>query len=757
MAYTGNKIQPTLKKVTNDANEFPLDINNNLCSVSGLPQATMPNSQAAPNYIVANSGCNPITYYNVSVLDYFRKNCDNNVGDNILYSLSANQFTSALSQDDANSKALNVLLLQGQINANIVGTCTVDSTCNLPETRAYYKDNCTTNTFPSHYYVALSHNSFCGTQSSVETDTNTWFNSNAQTAANNNGNCVSGDIETIVYQTTGNPCGSLRTATNLYFKAADGKYYTDSARTILANFHFFPTDSLVLGFKQIISGVIQDYSTTYTQCVPSTNVYYQDMGTPADISIYGNNMLACYPNQHVVVKYNLSTGTNPTGVIVAGVLNNVCTGPSMPTYLNTPMLVEWKDDGQKFVVYSGGPFKTLKIFSASGVFFRTTDFSNSPVDSEWAYNTPSGGDPLQYYITPSSTTSLVGLLTSFSTSLDNFWIPVSLNFASRNSSGDKCDDIFIGLWNKTNANINKFKIYAVSMFNYTGSSSNSSTKLVYNNTGYVIPSETDLIRSFKIIKTTVVTSEIYKYKLAIVTPYAFNATGVNNKMRNYDLDTLNVEIAISNSTFSTPTITEESPVFYNSYNHNSGTALIWKNNLKSEINFYNNDLSVVIKSSSNSLWDVLKKSIVYSNIGQMVGSLKALILPSTLTITNVSSNVSNWLANVSPITALGYISSTAIIKTLTTVSTNVFTPPAQRYITSSKLAFTFSGDTITNIVYTPGTFAAQTWISNNIFTPRTLHFNAQGTQGLNTYSLYNGRAISFANWNSSSPASLITI
>lgn len=60
MANTGYLIQPILKKVTDDINQFPLDINNQLCSVSGLPQATVANTIDSPSYKVLNTTACPV-------------------------------------------------------------------------------------------------------------------------------------------------------------------------------------------------------------------------------------------------------------------------------------------------------------------------------------------------------------------------------------------------------------------------------------------------------------------------------------------------------------------------------------------------------------------------------------------------------------------------------------------------------------------------------------------------------------------------
>lgn len=57
---TGFLIQPKEKKVTNDVNEFPMDVNNELCSVSGLPQALRNNSVDSPTYRIVNTDVCPI-------------------------------------------------------------------------------------------------------------------------------------------------------------------------------------------------------------------------------------------------------------------------------------------------------------------------------------------------------------------------------------------------------------------------------------------------------------------------------------------------------------------------------------------------------------------------------------------------------------------------------------------------------------------------------------------------------------------------
>lgn len=60
MANTGNLIQPRLKYVTDDANEEPLDVNGVKTSISGLPQATVPNPPSSPSYRILDVASCPV-------------------------------------------------------------------------------------------------------------------------------------------------------------------------------------------------------------------------------------------------------------------------------------------------------------------------------------------------------------------------------------------------------------------------------------------------------------------------------------------------------------------------------------------------------------------------------------------------------------------------------------------------------------------------------------------------------------------------
>jgi len=128
MANSGYKIQPRLKKVSNDVNEFPMDVNNELCSVSGLPQATMNNPTGSSTYRVLSDDCpfGETTYFSVEKSGTATKNdCESGeTGSLETYIVTAGTYTSIVSQVDADNQAQADVDANKQSYANTVGTCT---------------------------------------------------------------------------------------------------------------------------------------------------------------------------------------------------------------------------------------------------------------------------------------------------------------------------------------------------------------------------------------------------------------------------------------------------------------------------------------------------------------------------------------------------------------------------------------------------------------------------------------------------------
>ena len=125
MANTGYQINPQLKKVTNDANELPLDINNMLCSLTGLPQDLKANPTTSPDYKILNpTGCT-VTYTYVKKADFQKNNCSG-IGETGSIVTFSKTYTSTISIADAENQATADVAnfnAQGQVNANTVGVC----------------------------------------------------------------------------------------------------------------------------------------------------------------------------------------------------------------------------------------------------------------------------------------------------------------------------------------------------------------------------------------------------------------------------------------------------------------------------------------------------------------------------------------------------------------------------------------------------------------------------------------------------------
>lgn len=122
MPNTGYRIYPTLIKVSDDINEYPLDVNNHRTSVSGLPQDSMAMLITDPRYKVLDSTCAVFTF--IKTGDYQRNNCTPpQTGTTVTYSET---YYSDISEADAEAAANADQVgfdVRGQANANTVGTC----------------------------------------------------------------------------------------------------------------------------------------------------------------------------------------------------------------------------------------------------------------------------------------------------------------------------------------------------------------------------------------------------------------------------------------------------------------------------------------------------------------------------------------------------------------------------------------------------------------------------------------------------------
>lgn len=784
MANTGKIGFGKLRKVVDGGlySGQPLDVNNELSSVSGLPQSVKDNIEGDPNYYppVNNSAeCqldDPI-YFQIPII--IKDNSPSNmcIGADIEeFSLYSTNLTGALEVGDIMYflsdlgeylpyNTDNVFLpntwyeyhayfgeylikyylrlspFTGQILAKI--PCSDDHT-NEEETRTYYRNNCTSPQNGSRWDVTIPAGTITGTSEiDVLDGVNAWFTANGQSQANTNGTCISPDETITVWVVTGSPCSGTRTSTNLYYKGADNKFYTDPARTILFTGTFFPSDNTINNYIIVVSGVAQD--SINNSCPVSGTLRYDDMGTPSDISVFGTSLIAAYPDKGVILKYSTLSGTNPIGTIVAGELGKTALGPQSPGHwLNMPLLVEWRDDGDRFVVYSSGFYKTLKIFSKDGVYLA--EGAVTGYDDQWNYNTP--GDPVNgRYQVPTSSTSLVGLLTATDAALSNYWVPTALEYSTKPNI-DGYDVIFMALWHKTASNENHFKLYATVPMPYEYLQGFALTSNVITSTGYA-DGGADLIRGIQVIKKTTLTSKSARFKVAVVAPRTKSKAG-NDKYRFYDLSEMEVNInSIESTIFPGTYIPQISPQTFNDkgfYRINNRTNGVWKNNVKAELNFTSGALVVIIKSTTDSFWNILLRTAGLPTAGAVIGYV--------LTLVNFGSATFGWW--VGPLASTTITPLGIVVAVLLIAAVIIFAPPAQKYIGGSALTFSFSGTSTTSIGYIAGSYSMSTWVENDIRKPRSIYLDAGNFGSLTLYSL-RGNVVSYGNWDSNTKTGDIII
>lgn len=84
------------------------------------------NGQAYVNSSASGATCITPFYNTVQSGNFTRNNCDpNSIGSSVTYTVPANTYSSSIDVNDANQKALNDISINGQNNANAIGTCTL--------------------------------------------------------------------------------------------------------------------------------------------------------------------------------------------------------------------------------------------------------------------------------------------------------------------------------------------------------------------------------------------------------------------------------------------------------------------------------------------------------------------------------------------------------------------------------------------------------------------------------------------------------
>lgn len=634
----------------------------------------------------------------------------------------------------------------GTTGITATGLCTpLDEPCNEEESRVFYK---TCGDLQIPYTYTITAGTHCAeTEEDVDALVEADFLANGQDEADSEGVCPGASIPNNVWVVSGSPCTGPRVATTLYQSTSDGKLYIDAGLTTLANVTFFTKDDTKGNYVIVINGVPQD--PLNNSCPVTAPLYYADMGNPADISVYDNWLLACYPDKGVVMKYDTSTGTNPVGTIVAGEMGKTDTGPYSPAkWLNMPMLVEWRNDGERFVVFSGGFYKTLKIFLANGTYANEGAINFN--DSEWDYNEPGTTPSTSRWETPSSTSSIIGLMTMTEPTLANFWIPTAIEFRKR-LNNESFDVVFLSIWNKTIANHNRYKLYAITILQPRSAHGKSLTALVADSEGYA-DEAADLIRGFRVIKQTQTDLDNSRFLVAIVSPRSWTKSG-NDKYRYYELQKVDIRIngTIGLSGFRIPSVYPSAMSDPTAHRINGDTRGVWKNNVKAEVNFSMGKLIVVVKSSSDSLWNMIIRTVNTPIVGLILGVIALQIL-TEVTLGWWTTELALTLFGLGGFTPAGIV-----IGILVIVGVALLAPPRQRYVGSSGIFLTFSTYDVSTLKHENGSYDMTDWVSNNLQAGRTTYTNIKdGDAGWTLYSR-EGRVIMTGNWYADDNSGSITL
>ena len=185
------------------------------------------------NYANATATCTQV-YYNTAISqNYTKNNCYSGyVGSEVTYTVTARKHSSIVSQTDAQIKAQNDLVNNGQTYANFWSTC-IPVYYNTARSQAFTRNNCGSSYTGSTVTYTVAANTYSSTVSQADADAKAQnnINTNGQNYANTNGTC-----SFICCSITGNDkkCvnGSCQTGV---------KVYTDSQMmygSIICTYHY---------------------------------------------------------------------------------------------------------------------------------------------------------------------------------------------------------------------------------------------------------------------------------------------------------------------------------------------------------------------------------------------------------------------------------------------------------------------------------------------------------------------------------------
>nr|DAN06582.1 MAG TPA: hypothetical protein [Caudoviricetes sp.] len=148
------------------------------------------------DYANSHGTCNTIKWYNDRKSKMFQKtDCEvTEVGSMVEYVVEAGRFSSSVSKEDANQKALDALEAEGPGYANEHGTCETNLWYNVEKSKVFYKNDCEDGFIGAPYTYTVEAGKYTSDVSQEDADKKALddIERNGQEQANLNGECIEG-------------------------------------------------------------------------------------------------------------------------------------------------------------------------------------------------------------------------------------------------------------------------------------------------------------------------------------------------------------------------------------------------------------------------------------------------------------------------------------------------------------------------------------------------------------------------------------
>lgn len=146
------------------------------------------------DYANSHGTCNTVKWYNDRKSKMFQKtDCEvTEVGSMVEYVVEAGRFSSSVSKEDANHKALEALEAEGPGYANEHGTCETNLWYNVEKSKVFYKNDCEDGFVGAPYTYTVEAGKYTSDVSQEDADKKALddIEKNGQEQANLNGECI---------------------------------------------------------------------------------------------------------------------------------------------------------------------------------------------------------------------------------------------------------------------------------------------------------------------------------------------------------------------------------------------------------------------------------------------------------------------------------------------------------------------------------------------------------------------------------------